>query len=93
VGRVRGRLVVPASNGKGSVLEALEIAALFLADPDAPPPLILHSAHEFKTSAEHFRRVRDLVEGTAAEPSRCGSSGRRPARRRSSFTPARGSGS
>jgi len=55
-------LIVPRQNGKGSVLEALELAALFLADPDDPPPLILHSAHEFKTSAEHFRRVRDLVE-------------------------------
>jgi len=57
-------LVVPRQQGKGSVLEALELAALFLADPDAPPPLILHSAHEFKTSAEHFRRVRDLIEGS-----------------------------
>ncbi len=57
-------LIVPRQNGKGSILEALELAALFLADPDAPPPLILHSAHEFKTSAEHFRRVRDLVEGS-----------------------------
>jgi phage terminase large subunit-like protein len=57
-------LVVPRQGGKGSVLEALELAALFLPDPDGPPPLILHSAHEFKTSAEHFRRVRDLVEGT-----------------------------
>jgi hypothetical protein len=57
-------LVVPRQNGKGSVLEALELAALFLSDPDLPPPLILHSAHEFKTSAEHFRRVRDLVEST-----------------------------
>jgi hypothetical protein len=57
-------LVVPRQNGKGSILEALELAALFLPDPDSPPPLILHSAHEFKTSAEHFRRVRDLVEST-----------------------------
>ncbi len=57
-------LVVPRQNGKGSILEALELGALFLSDPDAPPPLILHSAHEFKTSAEHFRRMRDLVEGT-----------------------------
>ncbi len=55
-------LIVPRQNGKGSVLEALELAALFLADDAAPPPLILHSAHEFKTSAEHFRRMRDLVE-------------------------------
>lgn len=57
-------LVVPRQNGKGSVLEALELSALFLSDPNGPPPLILHSAHEFKTSAEHFRRVRDLVEGS-----------------------------
>jgi hypothetical protein len=57
-------LVVPRQNGKGSILEALELAALFLPDPDSPAPLILHSAHEFKTSAEHFRRVRDLVESS-----------------------------
>jgi hypothetical protein len=57
-------LICPRQQGKGSILEALELAALFLSDPDSPPPLILHSAHEFKTSAEHFRRVRDLVEGT-----------------------------
>lgn len=57
-------LICPRQSGKGSILEALEIAAMFLADPDEPPPLILHSAHEFKTSAEHFRRVRDLVDGS-----------------------------
>ena len=55
-------LIVPRQNGKGSILEALELAALFLPNPDDPPPLILHSAHEFKTSAEHFRRMRDLIE-------------------------------
>lgn len=55
-------LIVPRQNGKGSVLEALELYWLFLADPDAPPPLILHSAHEFKTSAEHFRRMRELIQ-------------------------------
>jgi hypothetical protein len=57
-------LVVPRQNGKGTVLEALELAALFLPEPGGPAPLILHSAHEFKTSAEHFRRMRDLVERT-----------------------------
>lgn len=55
-------LVVPRQCGKGAVLEALELAALFLPDPDDPPPLILHSAHEFKTSAEHFRRMRVLID-------------------------------
>jgi hypothetical protein len=59
-------LIVPRQCGKGSVLEALELAMLIGADPGAPPPLILHSAHEFKTSAEHFRRMRDLFEGTDA---------------------------
>lgn len=55
-------VVVPRQNGKGSILEALELWALFFPEPGAPPPLILHSAHEFKTSAEHFRRMRDLIE-------------------------------
>lgn len=57
-------LTVPRQCGKGSVLEALELAALFLADPNDPPPLVLHSAHEFRTSAEHFRRMRNLVDGS-----------------------------
>jgi hypothetical protein len=57
-------LVVPRQSGKGSILEALELAGLFLFGDDGPPPLILHSAHEFKTSAEHFRRMRDLIEGS-----------------------------
>ena len=46
-------------NGKGTILEALELAALFLF-PDVR--LILHSAHEFKTAAEAFLRVRTLIE-------------------------------
>lgn len=57
-------LVVPRQNGKGSVLEALELAALFLPEPHGPPPLVLHSAHEYKTADEHFRRMRDLIDGT-----------------------------
>ncbi len=52
-------LIVARQNGKGSVLEALELAALFLL-PDVR--LILHSAHEFKTAAEAFLRVRALIE-------------------------------
>lgn len=52
-------LVVPRQNGKGSVLEALALAWLFLTDAD----LILWSAHEFKTAAEGFRRLRTLILG------------------------------
>ena len=52
-------LVVPRQNGKGAILEALELAALFL----FKERLIVHSAHEFKTASEHFRRVRGLISG------------------------------
>jgi len=51
-------LVVPRQCGKGGVLEARELAGLFLFGEQ----LILHSAHEFKTAAEAFRRVLALVE-------------------------------
>jgi hypothetical protein len=53
-------LVVPRQNGKGAILEALELAALYLLGHRT----IIHSAHEFATSAEHFRRITDLIEGT-----------------------------
>lgn len=53
-------LIVPRQNGKGSILEALSLAWLFLTDA----PLILHSAHEFKTAADGFRRVRGLIRTT-----------------------------
>jgi hypothetical protein len=52
-------LIVSRQNGKGSILEALELAALFLDDFGAS--LILHSAHEFKTAAEAFLRIRSLI--------------------------------
>jgi phage terminase large subunit-like protein len=53
-------LVVPRQNGKGSLLEARELVGLFLLNEN----LILHSAHEFKTAQEAFRRIRRLVEET-----------------------------
>lgn len=53
-------LVVPRQNGKGAVLEARELAGLFLFGEE----LILHSAHEFKTAQEAFRRVLGLVENS-----------------------------
>lgn len=52
-------VVVPRQNGKGSILEAVELAALFLFDEE----LILHSAHEFKTAKEAFYRLRSLLTG------------------------------
>jgi phage terminase large subunit-like protein len=52
-------LIVARQNGKGSVIEALELAALFLFDD---VDLILHSAHKFDTAADAFRRVLSLIE-------------------------------
>jgi phage terminase large subunit-like protein len=53
-------LIVPRQNGKGSILEALELAALFLFEER----LIVHSAHEFKTAREHFLRMQTLVRSS-----------------------------
>lgn len=53
-------LVVPRQNGKGAVLEALELAAMFLLNER----LILHSAHEVPTAMEHFLRLQALIEGS-----------------------------
>jgi len=53
-------LIVARQNGKGSVLEARELAGLFLFGEQ----LILHSAHEFKTAAEAFLRVKALIDNT-----------------------------
>jgi hypothetical protein len=48
---------VPRQNGKGGVIEARQLAGLFLLNEQ----LILHSAHEFKTSIEAFRRIESLI--------------------------------
>lgn len=53
-------LIVPRQNGKGGVLEALELAALFLHDVQ----LVVHSAHQFKTAREHFLRMQRLVRAS-----------------------------
>jgi hypothetical protein len=51
-------LIVARQNGKGSILEALELYWLFLRGER----LIGHSAHEYKTAMEGFRRVLFLIE-------------------------------
>ena len=51
-------LVVPRQNGKGAILEALELGWLFLFDT----PLISHSAHLFKTAQEAYVRLRGHIE-------------------------------
>jgi phage terminase large subunit-like protein len=57
-------LIVARQNGKGAVLEALELAALFL--DDFGVDLILHSAHEFKTASEAFRRIQSRIENNSS---------------------------
>ncbi|WP_236241153.1 terminase [Streptomyces sp. CC228A] len=51
---------VPRQNGKGGIIEARELAGLFLLGER----LILHSAHEFKTAKEAFLRVERLIANT-----------------------------
>lgn len=53
-------LIVPRQNGKGSLLEARELAGLFILDER----LLIHSAHQFDTSLEAFRRLLQLIEDT-----------------------------
>ncbi|MEV2277718.1 hypothetical protein AB0I72_19240 [Nocardiopsis sp. NPDC049922] len=51
-------LIVARQNGKGSILEAMELAGLFLWGEE----LLIHSAHEFRTAKEAFRRLVALID-------------------------------
>ncbi|MCX6399226.1 MAG: terminase large subunit [Propionibacteriales bacterium] len=53
-------LLVARQNGKSAVLEARALAGLFLFDE----PLIVYSAHRFKTASEVFKRIKAMVEGS-----------------------------
>lgn len=53
---------VPRQNGKGGILEVIELTAVFTWHEK----LVIHSAHEFITSQKHFDRVWSLVENTPA---------------------------
>lgn len=55
-------VVVPRQCGKSLNLAALMFGTLFLADPELPPPLVIFSAHEFKTAQEQFRAMRVLLD-------------------------------
>jgi hypothetical protein len=46
-------------NGKGSGLEARQLAGLTL----LPDKFAIHTAHELKTTQEHFLRMQQLIEG------------------------------
>lgn len=51
-------LIVPRQNGKNAILEALELAAIFLLNET----LVIHSAHRFDTSQEHYLRMQALIK-------------------------------
>lgn len=53
-------LCVARQSGKGAVLEARELAGLFLFGEK----MIIHSAHEFRTASEAFRRLEFLIAET-----------------------------
>ncbi|MEU0831290.1 terminase [Streptomyces sp. NPDC005969] len=50
---------VPRQNGKGAIIEARELAGLFLLNES----LIIHSAHQFNTSKVAFQRIEALIYG------------------------------
>lgn len=52
-------LLLPRQNGKNAVLEALELAGLFLFGWKR----LIHTAHHAKTAAMHQRRMWDLIRG------------------------------
>jgi len=56
------KLTVPRQNGKGSIYEARELFGLFCWPSDK---LLIHTAHEHKTSSEHFLRVWGIIENNA----------------------------
>jgi phage terminase large subunit-like protein len=55
-------LIEPRQNGKGTVLEVVDLADLFLFSSSQRDFLAIHTAHEFKTAQEAFRRVLFWVE-------------------------------
>ncbi len=50
-------LNAPRQNGKGEVLMARELVGIYMLGEK----LIIHSAHEFKTSVRHFKRLEEVI--------------------------------
>jgi len=48
---------MPRQNGKGEILIARELFGIFCLGER----LVIHTAHEFKTSAEHFQRLESVI--------------------------------
>jgi hypothetical protein len=54
-------MCIPRQNGKSLVLEAFDLAKLFLSPPGH---VILHTAHQFKTALESFRHLVGLLNAS-----------------------------
>ena len=53
-------IVCPRQNGKNFILEVVQIACIYLFGDET----LVHSAHKFDTSVEHFNRLKWLFENT-----------------------------
>ncbi|MEZ5409573.1 MAG: hypothetical protein R2761_16205 [Acidimicrobiales bacterium] len=60
-------LIVARQNGKGTILEVVELYALFVLDL----PLILHTAHLGETSADHMGRLWAAIQSDPELASQC----------------------
>ena len=83
-------MILARQNGKNVVFEARELGGLFLLGEK----LILHTAHQFKTTQEAFRRIDQLLSTTTTgSGARSGRSSGRTARKPSSCCRGLGCGS
>ena len=60
-------LIVPRQNGKGAILEVVELYAMFVLEL----PLVLHSAHLGETSADHMERMWAAISSDDQLRSQC----------------------
>jgi phage terminase large subunit-like protein len=51
-------ILVARQNGKNQIVLARQLAGMFQLEED----LQIHTAHEFKASAEHFRKIKRIIE-------------------------------
>lgn len=59
-------IIISRQNGKSAIFEVRELAGLFVLGEE----LVIHTAHEVKTSQEQFLRIRNVVENYPALSSR-----------------------
>lgn len=73
---LQGAVIVPRQNGKGTILEVLELYHMFVLRDN----LLIHTSHELKTSQEHLLRVEKAIEDNSSLRSNVKMSGNKMAR-------------